>query len=211
MTNAPTKGNGTGVEFLRLLVGYRGRNCVTWPFKRLPNGYGQFHFNGEQLYSHRYMCELAKGPPPTENHIVAHECGKGHLGCVNPQHLSWKTRTENELDKRQHGTTRNAWWAHKGKLTPVQVEEIRALKGQRTQAEIAALFSISEPTIRDIFLGRSWKPNPKVRGYRENEDGEIKSTVAAGADLEALATRLGRSLGSVRSRAYRIGALGNRN
>jgi hypothetical protein len=72
---------------------------------------------GDTLYAHRLMCQLAHGDPPTPDHIAAHSCGRGHEGCVNPNHLSWKTYSENELDKRVHGTTRNPWWGKKGKLT----------------------------------------------------------------------------------------------
>lgn len=97
--------------------------CLIWPFARGDNGYGSFGRQGKFIYTHRYICELVKGPPPTPEHQAAHSCGRGHEGCVNPKHLSWKTRAENQLDRREHGTENRVW----NKLTPDDVAEIRRL------------------------------------------------------------------------------------
>ncbi len=209
MTNSPKKGNGAAIGFLRLLIGYKGRKCVAWPFKRLPNGYGQLGYLGQQLYAHRLMCELENGPPPSEGHIAAHSCGKGHEGCINPSHLGWKTYSENELDKRVHGTKVKQTWGWKGKLSPEQVDEIRSLKGMMTQAAIASRFNISEPTIRDIFLGRSHRPqNLNKRVWLFAEEEKLTEYFRQGLGLDEMAARLNRTQGAVRACAYRKGLFG---
>lgn len=49
----------------------------------------------------RIMCEWRNGPPPSRAHEAGHICpdGENHR-CVNPRHLVWMTRSENELHKR---------------------------------------------------------------------------------------------------------------
>lgn len=51
------------------------------------------------------MCQKAHGDPPSPKHDAAHSCGRGHEGCVNPNHLSWKTKKQNQADRITHGTS----------------------------------------------------------------------------------------------------------
>jgi hypothetical protein len=96
------KGNGAAVKWLRDRATYNGDGCLIFPFSRNPQkGYGMFGNNGELLYAHRFMCELANGPPPTRKHQTLHSCGNGHGGCVHPQHLSWGTNSDNQRDRWQ--------------------------------------------------------------------------------------------------------------
>lgn len=153
------RGKGAGLAFLRGLIGHRGKDCVTWPMCRDPlTGYGRVGAAGIMKpgtkarieYAHRVMCFLAHGPAPTEAHEVAHSCGNGRGGCVNPNHLSWKTRSENQLDRRRHGTaTTNPGGSH-SKLTEQQKQEIRALKGSETQMVLAERYGVHYETISRI-------------------------------------------------------------
>lgn len=157
MSGLKRNGEGAGYKWLLAHKSYQEDDCIVWPMCRIKNGYGTVYFAGKQLYAHRLMCEMVKGPPPSPTHEAAHSCGNGHGGCVNPRHLSWKTISENLRDCRRHGThVRNRSGA-KGKLTPRNVMLMRRLKGIHTQAEIAAQFGVSEPTMRDILSGRTWK------------------------------------------------------
>lgn len=147
---------GKVVTFLCEHVAYQGDECVLWPFSRNPiNGYGQLGLARKPHAAHRVMCELACGPRPTPKHHAAHSCHK--RACINPRHLSWKTLSENMLDKRETGTTSKAWWGRKGKLKVEQVIQIRALEGQKTQAQIAAMFSITESNVRHIQTRKTWR------------------------------------------------------
>lgn len=199
------KGEGKTIQWLRDHVGYSADYCLIWPFCRNPNGYGQFGYLGEPHYAHRYMCELAHGAPPSPDHEAAHSCGNGHGGCCNPKHLSWKTRSENLLDCRQHGTQARSFHGSRGRLTDEQVQQIRDLKGKKTQAEIAGIFGVSEPTVRDIFLGRSHAAPSKIRHYTAEEDAKIREGISRGYNFTKLAKYVGRSVVGVSGRAYRLG------
>jgi len=37
------------------------------------------------------------------------------------------------------------------------VRAIRSLKGQKTQAEVAAMFGVTDATVRDIYTFRTWR------------------------------------------------------
>lgn len=148
------RGQGKAIAFIRAHADYQGDDCVMWPFARMPNGYGHFGFESTMYYSHRYMCQLTHGEPPTPKHHAAHSCHR--RACINPRHLDWKTLSQNMLDKRDNGTVNVAWWGRKGKLTAVQAAEILSLKGRDTQRRIAARFGITESNVRNIHTGKTW-------------------------------------------------------
>lgn len=166
------RGNGVGIQFLRSLIGWVGDACVTWPLTKDSRGYGQCGVDGQLLRAHRVMCELAHGPAPSPAHHAAHSCGNGHLACVNPKHLSWKTASENGLDRRQHGTHATSKNGSRSPLTPTQVAEIRSLIGRMTVTAIAKRFDISRRTVERIRAGHNPTPlsqDPKSIRRRERE------------------------------------------
>jgi hypothetical protein len=144
--------------------------CLIWPFSASRNGYA--YFGGDHIAVHRLMCEHRNGPPPTLEHQAAHCCGRGHEACVNPWHVSWKTTAENQEERYQHsGPTRRA------KLTPEQVDEIRALNGRAKINDIAAQFGISDTNVRHILAGKLWKAeSPRQRVFSEAEVILIRAT-----------------------------------
>lgn len=136
--------------------------CLIWPFARESRvGRGQLSLPGKSRWAHRVMCEMVNGPPPTPKHQAAHECGKGHKGCVNPRHLRWKTNTENQLDRAAHGTVIRRW-SHK--ISAEQADEMRELRASKTQVEIAALFGCSLGTVQYYLKYREQRGHgPKRR------------------------------------------------
>lgn len=141
------RGKGRAAAFLLDLVGHGGDECIRWPFTRNQRGYGLLGWNGTHQEAHRLMCKLAHGEPPTPEHQATHNCGRGHLGCVNPNHLEWKTGSQNQFDRRRHGT-HGCGRGRRGALTPAQIAEIRASKGAVTQRELAARYGVADATIR---------------------------------------------------------------
>lgn len=200
-----TKGNGKAIQWLRDHVNYDADYCLIWPFYRNPNGYGQFGYLGENHWAHRYMCELANGPPPSAEHEAAHSCGNGDGGCANPKHVSWKTKSGNLLDCGEHGTQARNIHGPGGRLSPEQVQQIRDLKGKKTQAEIALMFGVHEPTIRDIYLGRTYTRARKINLYTPEDDAKIREAVARGCNFRQIAEIVGRPVHAVSARTYRIG------
>ena len=147
MTNPITKGRGKGVQFLRSMVGHNGNECVLWPYCKDGNGRGQCAFNGRLVLAHRFLCEIVNGKPPSARHHAAHSCGNGHLGCVNPNHLSWKTQAENEADKRNHGRSGHGHDTM-ATLTQDQIAEIRASRGVVPAEMLAKRFGLKRGGIR---------------------------------------------------------------
>lgn len=162
MRQPVNKGKGAAIQWLRAHVGHVGADCLQWPFST-SRGHANLSLNGKVLKACRLMCEFAHGNPPTPKHEAAHSCGRGHLGCINPQHLSWKTRTENQHDRREHGTAGKAGWSHvRYKLTIEQVAEIRAIGPSKTKEELGRIFNVTPANIAKILRGESW-PDGKRR------------------------------------------------
>lgn len=138
--------NGTRRRWLEEHVSYTGDDCLIWPFWRDKHGYGPS----------REMCALAHGEPPTPDHQSAHSCGNGHLGCMNPRHLRWATRAENQAEMAEHGNSQRGAKNFFCKLTEDQVQEIRKVGYRESDSRLAARFGVSRKTISDVRNGRSW-------------------------------------------------------
>lgn len=153
---AGTAPNGAKLRWLEEHTCYAGDDCVRWPFPALPSGYCHIHFNGQSTLASRVMCILAHGQPPTRVHQAAHSCGNGRRGCLNPRHLRWATKMENESDKFVHGSTARGERQGSSVLTREQVREIRRLSGSLLQREIAARFGVHRQHIGRIISRMRW-------------------------------------------------------
>lgn len=149
--------HGEASRWLLDHVTFSSDDCLIWPFARMHTGYGRVWLNGRLQVASRAMCELAHGNPPSRNYYAAHSCGKGRDGCVNPKHLSWKTRLENEADKRAHGTVARGEKNGRAKLSDADVMRIRELAGAVPQKELAAMFGVSPSLISMVIAGHRRK------------------------------------------------------
>jgi hypothetical protein len=100
---------------------------------------------------------MAHGPRPFENAQIAHSCGKGHLGCINPRHLRWATPKENSADKLLHGTNIHGEDHYHAMLSESDIVTIRHMATRVLQRDIAREFNICESTISKIIHRKSWK------------------------------------------------------
>lgn len=141
--------------FEETVLPYTGEDCLTWPHARAL-GYGYLYIDGRVRGVHRLVCERLYGSPPTPQHQAAHSCGKGHEGCVNPMHLSWKTRSENETDKISHQTSQHGERGSGARLTVAVIQEIRALRGLVSQSVLAKKFGVTQSHISRIQTGDVW-------------------------------------------------------
>ena len=133
--------------------------CIIWPFSKGSSdkgpGYGHIGRDKNRLV-HIEICRRVHGAKPTRKHEVAHSCGNGHLGCINPNHLRWATRSENHQDKKQHGTDHGGERNPRAKLTSRQILKISELGGKITQKEIAERFDVSQAAVSLILSGKHW-------------------------------------------------------
>ncbi len=145
------------LEYLRQVVlPYQGDECLIWPYGKI-SGYGAINLKGRSSLVSRVVCEEIHGPPNPANLEAAHSCGKGHLGCVSPRHLSWKTASENFKDRDRHGTYPRGKKVAGCKLDEETVRTIRSLKGILSQAELGRRFGVRQDTISRVQSGSSWK------------------------------------------------------
>ena len=129
-----------------------GDDCIVWPYGKfsVTRGYGAIWRGGRAQPAHR-LALLSISEPPTPKHEAAHGPCHNRL-CVNPRHLSWKTRAENEADKMRDGTDANGEASWSCKLTTIQVAEIREryATGQHTHRSLAAEYGVSHTLIWHI-------------------------------------------------------------
>lgn len=84
--------------------------CWLWTSACLPDGRGQFHYEGRTEYAATVAYILTYGPPPVDRPWVLHKCDGGRLCCVRPDHLFPGTAAENSADMTSKGRhPRNAW------------------------------------------------------------------------------------------------------
>ena len=104
----------TNYEYLKAAIDNPGDDCIVWRLGK--NGkYGKVWVNGKDLGAHAVALAL-KIPRPIGkvcsikcNWVPGHKLEAAHGSChnplcFNPRHLSWKTRAENENDKKRDGT-----------------------------------------------------------------------------------------------------------
>lgn len=149
---------GALLAFIRAHVDHTGRECLTWPFGKSSNGYGAVRYGGKQMPAHRVMCIEAHGPPSKVEDEAAHTCGKGNLGCVNPRHLRWASASENQQDRRLHGTDMRGAKHHHAVLSESDVLALRQQfsGGNRSYKAVAAAMGVTPATVRRAVLGITW-------------------------------------------------------
>jgi hypothetical protein len=113
--------------FLEMAAKHTDRvGCLTWPYALNAYGRAVIRSDGKVKQVCRLICEQVYGPPSLPKMDAAHSCGNGHLGCINPHHLRWATKAENEADKITHGTLPMGTKIWSSYLTEDIVREIRA-------------------------------------------------------------------------------------
>lgn len=118
-------------------------------------GHPKCRVGGKNRYVHQLVAMAFLGPRPEGTQVCHIDGNAKNCAATN---LRYGTPTENNADKRRHGTHRTGERHPGAILTAKQVAaiRIRLARGDR-QAEIAHDYEVSRPTISAISVGRSWK------------------------------------------------------
>lgn len=123
--------------------------CWLWAAACMKNGYGQFRQIHTHELAHRASIRLFKGIVPDSKMDVMHSCD--NPSCVNPDHLSVGTRTNNMRDSIKKGRFQMGMRHYKVKLSEEQVREIYHATGY--QREIATRYGTTQATVCRIKSG----------------------------------------------------------
>lgn len=146
----------------------RGANRVTYKsgqWRRLPAGPDVHGYriirvppsiskNGksQKMYVHILVCQAFHGPCPE-----GMECRhlNGDRGDCRASNLAWGTRSENQMDRVEHGTSNRGETHPMAKLTNEEVDEIARLLAEGVRnCSLAARYHVSPSTICCIKKGR---------------------------------------------------------
>lgn len=142
--------------FIQKAVACTDADCLIWPFEA-KNLRVHIRVSGHTVFASRHVCTLAHGDPPTPEHEAAHSCGKGHLGCLNADHLRWATNVENQADRLIHGTDLRGEKNWSTVLTREDVRAIRkSLESGESQYSVARRYSVTRSCIKAIKERASW-------------------------------------------------------
>lgn len=143
---------GSSEQFIRAHANYGGDDCLLWPYRTTPKGYGLAVIGGVQKRASRWMCIAAHGEPASTALVAAHSCG--NPTCVNPRHLRWATDMENSADREIHGTVNRGERNGKTTLTASDVAYIRS--APPSLAPLMQMFGMSKHGISKIRSGKRW-------------------------------------------------------
>ena len=143
---------GSSEKFLRRNVSYTGDECLIWPYRKVPAGYGLAVIDGVQKRASRWMCILAHGNPKSNDLVAAHNCG--NPSCVNPRHIRWATELENSQDKLAHGTM--IYGSRNGKTSLTDADVIAIRSAPPNLQPLMEKFGMSKSGISKIRSGNRW-------------------------------------------------------
>lgn len=146
---------GEPMAFMLNAVKSDSESCIVWPFSLDGGGYGKISVDGVLVGVHSEVLRLSGTEKPSPDHVAAHAPKVCHnRACINPHHLRWATPAENADDRLIDGTSNQGSRHGNAKLIESNVTSIR--RDPRPASDIAASYSVSEATIRDVLSGRTW-------------------------------------------------------
>ena len=132
--------------------------CWKWTGHKAVTGYCNFFYKGTVWLAHRAsMVIFKKVENLTPGLQVCHSCC--NRDCVNPEHLSEKTRKENNgEDKRAHGKDKPGELCHFSKLDWTKISEIRKKSDEGVRnTNLAKEYGVSSSCISSIVRNKTWK------------------------------------------------------
>ena len=114
-------------------------------------------------YVHRLVASAFFGGQPSHEHLIAHFDGVRENNRVD--NLRWATQSENQQDRKRHGTYQYGENNPYAKLTERDIADIRSMdySVRGTATKIAKKYGISDGALSGIRSGRRW-PNFAASG-----------------------------------------------
>ena len=146
-------------RFLKYVQKDESTGCWRWTGHKACTGYCNFYYKGAVYLAHRaslLIFNRVKVLTPGLN--VAHSCR--NRDCVAPDHLSEKTKSENNgTDKRTHGVDNSGERSHFSKLNWEKVSEIR--KSDQKPKVLAEKYGVTQSCISSILRCKTWVKTEK--------------------------------------------------
>jgi DNA-binding transcriptional regulator YiaG len=147
--------NGTRLKWLKKAASIETDDCVVFPYKLVPTGYGAVVYNGESWLAHRLIMFWRDGPAPKDKPYVLHAPDVCHnRACVNYRHLRYGNAKDNAQDTHIDETQVRGSDVPGSKLTESEVRDIRA--SDLSFNDLAAMFNVTPGTISDIRRRVTW-------------------------------------------------------
>ena len=132
-------------------------NCILWVGLQNNKGYGKAWYpkTGKLILLHRLIWAAVNGAIPDKKNIL-HSCDTP--GCINPEHLSAGTQSENIKDAFRRGRMDMSGDKHPQKIvTGEQVIEMRKLYAEGVmQKDLAKRFGLKCNSVSYIVNRRNW-------------------------------------------------------
>lgn len=135
-------------------------DCLPWPYKTDPTGYGHVWLEGRWARVHILACVHHYGPMPAPKMMVLHQPVICHnRSCFNWRHLRWGTNQENTIDKVRDETIPTGERCYNARLTRSKVTEIRTrhTAGGISMRTLAIEYGVTHSVISGILSGQMWK------------------------------------------------------
>ena len=141
-------------------------DCWMWVGgSKSQNGYGMIQIDGKRsskVLAHRLSYEIHKGVIP-DGMVVMHNCD--NPSCVNPDHLSLGTQSQNIIDAfakgRKMSKPPHKFGESHGASKLMESDAIEILKSMEAAKILAAKYGVHKSAIDRLRSGKTWKHLPR--------------------------------------------------
>lgn len=136
-------------------------DCLIFKGSKDDNGYGMVFYQNRSRRAHRVVLSVLTGEPIDTTLVAMHTCDTP--SCVNPEHLRWGTKGENNRDRHTKG--RNGDFKGENnpsaKLNSTEVQIIRTRPA--SISKMSDMFGVSKTHIKRILRGDCWNEQEAPR------------------------------------------------